>query len=541
MQAALALDKQLQLAAASQAGLDIPRTSVARTAHELRDAVTEFPVVLKSSAAIRAESNRLTRGESFVCANAAELATAEAAWAERYTLLVQPMLIGVGEGIFGLSGAGDELILSAHRRVRMMNPQGSGSSACESIRVDPELTGPAARFVRAADWRGLFMLEFSAGSSWARLVHGAEWPRVGKHGSCAAPWARLSRVGGAGGCRSVISSGPARRQAGDRLPTSGARDRAFCIFAPRSNEQRQCRLAPTARDSPAPTDPAPERPLVQLASQRLAGVRGGHRSNSCWTAQAEEVVTLRAAVHVHSDWSDDGCWRLSDLVRGFERRRYRAILLAEHDRGWDDKRWGAYREACRLHSSPRCALVPGIEYGDAENVVHVTVWGDLPFLGAGRPTLEILEAARAAGGVSVFAHPGRRDAYARFTPEWATMLNGIEVWNRKYDGWAPSREALRLAAAHPHLRVLAGNDFHTRRQFFPFSLLVEATGEVEEIYAALAAGQYEPRVFSASLGFFAGDPALAAALRLEALRLRVAVPLRRLRRWRARRSASPRV
>ena len=157
-------------------------------------------------------------------------------------------------------------------------------------------------------------------------------------------------------------------------------------------------------------------------------------------------MTLRTAVHVHSEWSDDARWALEDVARGFGRRRYGAVLLAEHDRGWDDARWNAYREACRAHSTPKCILVPGIEYGDAGNVVHITVWGDLPFLGAGRPTLDILREARAAGAMTVFAHPGRRSAYTRFTAEWATLLSGIEVWNRKYDGWAPdSRSAAARA------------------------------------------------------------------------------------------------
>lgn len=249
-------------------------------------------------------------------------------------------------------------------------------------------------------------------------------------------------------------------------------------------------------------------------------------------------MTLRAAVHVHSDWSDDGRWTLEDIARGFARRGYGAVLLAEHDRGWESDRWDAYREACHRHSTGDCLLVPGIEYGDANNVVHVTVWGDIPFLGAARPTLEILRSAKTAGAASVFAHPERREACRQFTPEWADLLTGIEVWNRKYDGWAPSREALKLAAAHPHLRMLVGNDFHTRRQFFPFALALEANSSTAAVYASLAAGRYEAHVLRLDLGALTGPTALAAAERLEALRLRAAVSLRKLKHRRARRSTS---
>lgn len=249
-------------------------------------------------------------------------------------------------------------------------------------------------------------------------------------------------------------------------------------------------------------------------------------------------MSVRAAAHVHSDWSDDGSWSLESLVEGFARRGYRAVLLAEHDRGWDDERWARFRDACAAASTERCVLVPGIEYGDAENVVHVAVWGDLPFLGEGRPTVEILEAAQRAGAVSVFAHPARRDAASRFDDEWAGLLTGVEVWNRKYDGVAPSRVALQLVQGHPGLRWFAGHDFHTRRQFFPFALGVDGDPTRAGVEEALTGGRYEARAFGMELGVFARPTLLSVLERVEAFRLTLAAPVRRRRRRRARARAS---
>ena len=40
----------------------------------------------------------------------------------------------------------------------------------------------------------------------------------------------------------------------------------------------------------------------------------------------------------------------------------------------------------------RILLVPGIEYEDPDNVVHIPVWGDrLPFLGAAQPTNDLTQ------------------------------------------------------------------------------------------------------------------------------------------------------
>jgi predicted metal-dependent phosphoesterase TrpH len=245
---------------------------------------------------------------------------------------------------------------------------------------------------------------------------------------------------------------------------------------------------------------------------------------------------VRCAVHVHSNWSDDGHWRLDELAHAFSKRGYRAVMLAEHDRGWDAARWESYREACARASTPECLLVPGIEYGDADNTVHIAVWGDdTPFLGAGRPTLEILRAARSAGAVSVLAHPARRNAMDLLTPEWVALLTAVEVWNRKYDGWAPSRAGLGIARENPQLRVFAGNDFHTRRQFFPFALEIDAPDAVSTglVFKALVAGRYTTTAFGRDVSAFCTGAGFHVAEMLEGARIRVAVPLRALRRRRS--------
>ena len=93
-------------------------------------------------------------------------------------LLAQPLLSGVGEGLFGLAGPDGLMALSAHRRIRMMNPQGSGSSACISIAVDPELSRGAERMLSDTNWRGMFMLEFlraSDGTAWFMELNGRAW------------------------------------------------------------------------------------------------------------------------------------------------------------------------------------------------------------------------------------------------------------------------------------------------------------------------------------------------------------------------------
>ena len=87
------------------------------------------------------------------------------------------------------------------------------------------------------------------------------------------------------------------------------------------------------------------------------------------------MKTIRVAAHVHSEWSYDAEWPLPELVGAFRERGYDAVLMAEHDRGFDDARWEAYRAACAEASTPELLLVPGMEYEDSASLVHLPVWG----------------------------------------------------------------------------------------------------------------------------------------------------------------------
>ena len=170
-----ALDKSLQLEAARRAGLPVPSTQVL---DDLADASSiQFPVMVKPARALYEVSGALARPTGIVCANRQEFERA-AAMPWPGSVLVQPLIRGVGEGLFGIVGSGGVVGWSAHRRVRMVNPQGSASSACRSQPVDRDLVEPSERFLSAIGWRGMFMLEFlrdSDGKPWFMELNGRAW------------------------------------------------------------------------------------------------------------------------------------------------------------------------------------------------------------------------------------------------------------------------------------------------------------------------------------------------------------------------------
>jgi len=232
------------------------------------------------------------------------------------------------------------------------------------------------------------------------------------------------------------------------------------------------------------------------------------------------MTWVRAAAHVHSSWSYDAEWSLADIAKEFRRRKYGIVLMSEHDRSFSPQRWIDYRQACAEASTDDITLIPGIEYEDGDNVVHTPVWGEnVPFLGSGRSTLDLLRAAQTEGAIAVLAHPWRRNAIERYQPEWASLLTAVEIWNRKYDGIAPNPTSTKLAAS-TGLAPFVSLDFHTRRQFFPLALAVELSERPSpaSVSEALRKGNFRPEFLGMSALRFTGGIEGTTLRALEAVR-----------------------
>src|SRR5437868_14968996 len=113
------------------------------------------------------------------------------------------------------------------------------------------------------------------------------------------------------------------------------------------------------------------------------------------------TMEILATSHVHSSWSYDGSWSLSALSAKFAERGCRVLMMTEHDKGFSAIRYEEYRKACAEASSDQILVIPGIEYSDADNRVHVLTWGPVPFLGENLPTEQMLDGVQANHGVAV--------------------------------------------------------------------------------------------------------------------------------------------
>jgi hypothetical protein len=175
-QAAFALDKVAQIAAAQAAGFDVPPTRILSAPGDA-DGIEDFPCIVRSARALQESGEGLRKGGACYLMSAADRGRAGGGDV-LFPALAQPLIAGTGEGLFGFASAGGVTAWSAHERVRMMNPHGSGASACRARPADPDLCERAARLVASVGWRGPFMVELlrdAAGRAWFMEFNGRLW------------------------------------------------------------------------------------------------------------------------------------------------------------------------------------------------------------------------------------------------------------------------------------------------------------------------------------------------------------------------------
>jgi len=156
--AEIALSKTLQVELAREAGFAVPPTRIAESRADIL-AHRDFPAIVKPALAAELRAGALRRGDAHYLMAASDLEKLPPDAELSYPALIQPLIAGQGEGIFGFAGIDGITAWSGHRRIRMMNPHGSGASACRLKDLEPELKTAATRMMTKIGWRGPFMIE----------------------------------------------------------------------------------------------------------------------------------------------------------------------------------------------------------------------------------------------------------------------------------------------------------------------------------------------------------------------------------------------
>ena len=225
------------------------------------------------------------------------------------------------------------------------------------------------------------------------------------------------------------------------------------------------------------------------------GYLGSGESSMDELESPEKVGVL----HIHSTYSSDGTLSLAECQQVFRNRGYDFMAVTEHGQDFDAEKMKRFVEDCLSLSNQAFCVVPGLElefYRDTKKT-HILAIGITDFVADASPE-GALDRVHDQGGVAILAHP-RIDLHQEILQRLADRLDGIEVWNTKYNGhFAIPHNNLTLLAhlreAHPQLQGFAGIDFHWQSQYKDLYVALRAAGfHRQAIVSALRSGDFRIR------------------------------------------------
>jgi predicted ATP-grasp superfamily ATP-dependent carboligase len=159
-----AFDKQATTELAKSLGIPTPWTALVRNVEECKhmSANLAYPVVLKPRSSQHSSAGRLrSTGRPTYARDERQFIAASSEMLSRSPeFLVQEFVEGTGEGYFALLHKGQVRFEFAHRRLRDVNPTGSGSSLRISVRPAARMKEMATALLEAMGWHGVAMVEF---------------------------------------------------------------------------------------------------------------------------------------------------------------------------------------------------------------------------------------------------------------------------------------------------------------------------------------------------------------------------------------------
>jgi predicted metal-dependent phosphoesterase TrpH len=171
-------------------------------------------------------------------------------------------------------------------------------------------------------------------------------------------------------------------------------------------------------------------------------------------------MSFRIDPHVHSFFSRDGVSSPEDLIAAARERGLQGFALTDHDT-CDGCRHLLERGLIREDGTAvdGFLVIPGAEISTAEgHLLCLGVW--LPNGLKGTPAAEVIEMARAQGGVAIPAHPyDRMRAGIREAALRRLDFDGLEVFNAATLLERHNQSALHYAKARG-LPMTAGSDAH---------------------------------------------------------------------------------
>jgi predicted metal-dependent phosphoesterase TrpH len=152
-------------------------------------------------------------------------------------------------------------------------------------------------------------------------------------------------------------------------------------------------------------------------------------------------MLLKGILHVHSNFSD-GEESLERVVGVLKQSGMQFAAVSDHAEVFDDGRMEQYVHLCQALTDNSFLVIPGLEFALKGGTIHILGYGIRKRVRFN--SIEgLVDGIHDAGGIAVLAHPpvGSINLIAPIK----TKLDGIEVWNGRYDGTvAPRADSFQL-------------------------------------------------------------------------------------------------
>jgi PHP domain-containing protein len=170
---------------------------------------------------------------------------------------------------------------------------------------------------------------------------------------------------------------------------------------------------------------------------------------------------MRGVLHVHSIFSD-GEETLEQIVATFRDAGMSFVAVSDHAEVFDEGRMRDYVAVCASLSSSNLLVIPGLEFALKGGSIHILGYGITKRVRAAQMD-ELVDGIHQAGGIAVLAHPpvGSINMIGAVRGK----LDGIEVWNGRYDGVvAPRSDSFQLLrkirSSNMKIAAYGGIDLH---------------------------------------------------------------------------------
>jgi predicted metal-dependent phosphoesterase TrpH len=170
---------------------------------------------------------------------------------------------------------------------------------------------------------------------------------------------------------------------------------------------------------------------------------------------------MKGVLHIHSRFSD-GEETLDRLASVLQTNGIRFAAVSDHAEAFDDRKMEEYVRLCENLSTASFIFIPGLEFALKGGTIHILGYGIRKRIRFSSMDA-LVDGIHHEGGIAVLAHPPVGSI--NLIGSIKTKLDGIEVWNGRYDGTiAPRAESFqllrRIRSLNSRAAAFCGIDLH---------------------------------------------------------------------------------